>query len=902
MPRKSSPPQPVRSPSGVGDLARRDLEVAGREALLQLRIGRVAHVAAIGLSALLALDALLLLAVSRTLPVLQSSDTAWNALAHSYYLLLPIVGALVVSALGLAAKWEAFQVWPWERHFSISVGAFGLSLLVLVLYALRVAGTGPTAHIALYPGFVPLSLAGASAALVGTAATWQPWGARQWTSAIAAVVPLGGAFVVFAPASSAGSSESLALALLVAAILYQTSGSLLHLVSSGTAPHEQAVVLSSQNRVARLAGELRQREEAIRFREAALLKREAEAESAEAVVERARSALTDRESRLDQLAADRDAERDAAADRERKVAGQEAAFEGQSRVLAARGDELTRKTAELSQRAQELSTREKRIAAQEGDLARRDAEQKQRDTEVERRQRLLADGESRITARRKEIDEKTAELLRREGEVAARERSGPAGPRAGPSSGDLAAREAQAKRLKTLLDEQNVELGRRSKEVSEQAKALEATVRQIGERQAHLVAREAALSQRETDVDERLKTAEERRAQFETALRDYERRVDELGGQQVTLAQRGADLDRQLKATADRSRTLEAREGRLRTTTEELDRREADIVLRERSVDADAAEVSLRRRELSAEGDLPFAGLLAVAAADRAEAPMGGAGSSRGARGRRTLFPADAPIEPEAAESATLATPSARKHADRLPTGTPRLDDLLLGGLPPKSHVALVGDAFVGKEVALYAFLAEGLRRGEPVLIVTAARTAAEIAASLGVLLPQFHEYEQLGTVTWIDASGTPPAPGPHVLVAKSSDDRAGILTSLVEGAKRTEESAKGGSFRVGFFGLSSVLAHGDERSGFSFLQNVVAILKTKSALAMYGLEAGALTEAQVESLLGRMDGAILFRQDRDRTFLSVKGFGEVATREWVEVRATSRSLVVGSFALERIR
>lgn len=169
-------------------------------------------------------------------------------------------------------------------------------------------------------------------------------------------------------------------------------------------------------------------------------------------------------------------------------------------------------------------------------------------------------------------------------------------------------------------------------------------------------------------------------------------------------------------------------------------------------------------------------------------------------------------------------------------------------------------------------------------------------------MVPQFREYEQMGSVTWVDASGAGAVAGPHTLVPKSADDRAGLLSLLVEGAKQCEEAAKGGSFRVGFFGLSSLLAHADERASFSFLQNVVGILKPRQALAMYALEAGSLGEAQVESLLGRMDGAILFRQDRDRTFLSVKGFGDVATRDWVEVRATNRSLVIGSFALERIR
>jgi hypothetical protein len=81
-----------------------------------------------------------------------------------------------------------------------------------------------------------------------------------------------------------------------------------------------------------------------------------------------------------------------------------------------------------------------------------------------------------------------------------------------------------------------------------------------------------------------------------------------------------------------------------------------------------------------------------------------------------------------------------------------------------------------------------------------------------------------------------------------------------------------------------------------------VGILKPRNSLAVYSLEAGALSEAQVETLLSRMDGAILFRQDRDRLLLSVKGFGDVETRDWIECRATQRALIVGSFALERIR
>jgi len=215
--------------------------------------------------------------------------------------------------------------------------------------------------------------------------------------------------------------------------------------------------------------------------------------------------------------------------------------------------------------------------------------------------------------------------------------------------------------------------------------------------------------------------------------------------------------------------------------------------------------------------------------------------------------------------------------------------------------VVLLGDAFVGKEIVLYSFIAEGLKRGEPAILLTASRSPEEVAASLGVVLPQFREYEQLGLVTWIDASGSKATSSALRLVVAGVDDRAGILSSLVKAAKAYAEAGRP-SMRFGFLGLSAILAHGDERLGFSFLQNVVGILKTRDVLAMYSLEGGAVSDAQVEALLGRMDGAIAFRQDRDQTFLSVRGLGEVQTHDWVECRATNRALFVGSFALERIR
>lgn len=243
-----------------------------------------------------------------------------------------------------------------------------------------------------------------------------------------------------------------------------------------------------------------------------------------------------------------------------------------------------------------------------------------------------------------------------------------------------------------------------------------------------------------------------------------------------------------------------------------------------------------------------------------------------------------------------------RWRADSRSSGTPRLDDLLLGGFPPRSHVALVGDAFVGKEVALYSFLAEGLRNGERAVIVTASWGPREVERAMTAVMPDFPDFDRNGRVTWLDASGAAGTAGPNRLVVRDSDDRAGILAALGEIARSAEEAGANGTLRLGFVGLTSVLAHNTERENFTFLRSVARTLRPLNGLVLYALEAGSLSGAQVESFLARMDGALLFRQERDRTLVSVKGFADVATREWVSCRISDREIVLGSFALERVR
>ena len=904
---KGKAPAPIAAPGtrSVTVPQPEDFKHAEKDALLQLKIGRSAHLYAIMASTALALDGFLLLFFYSVLPTLAAGDTGTVALEHSFFLIFPLLAGLALAGIGLASKWEEFQLWPWETHFSVTVAALAANVLLAIVYGLRIAGEAPFATTSLFPWFYAAELAGISLALVGITLTWSGWSARQWVSALSAVLPVASAlFVYFPPATTRGIPDALVVSLFVSAIFYQTSGSFLHLISSGTRPHERELITSGQSRMFHMADDLRQREDALSFREAALVKRESDVENSVLSIKRQNDSLTEARTQLDGLEDDYRKRSDAVSAKEREWAGKVAEMESRRRLVEDKTKALELREQEVARLLPQISSRETRLVEREGEQTKRDVELTQREQSLVPREAAATEADARIESRRKELDQKTQEMLRREGDLNARETMPPGAAGPTPAAQDLANRETKLKQLQAMLDEQNLQLGKKARETAASAKAVEAGRKASAEKEAALASREAALGQREAQLADLEKAAQDQRTRYESASKDYAGRLEEYGVRAAAVAQKDADLDQRLRAVTERESAATDRETRLKATLGQLERREAALTTREASVRATEAEVSLRSQAMARGSDLSRTGAAAVATPGAVGLPSPSSARDRAVRpspGGAVRDLSEGPGGAAAPDAETLATPVGRRLADRLPSGTPRLDDLLLGGFPPKGHVVLLGDAFVGKEVVLYSFVGEGLKRGEPAVLITASRSPTEVSESLGVVLPQFREFEQMGMVRWVDASGSGASPDDRHVVLKSSDDRAGILSNLVQVANAFD-GKKPSSFRVAFLGLSAVLAHGDERASFSFLQNVVGILKPRNALAMYSLEAGALSEAQVETLLGRMDGAIVFRQDRDRLFLSVKGFGEVETREWIECRATQRQLIVGSFALERIR
>ena len=75
---------------------------------------------------------------------------------------------------------------------------------------------------------------------------------------------------------------------------------------------------------------------------------------------------------------------------------------------------------------------------------------------------------------------------------------------------------------------------------------------------------------------------------------------------------------------------------------------------------------------------------------------------------------------------ATQEASGSRRSQARLPMGVPGLDDMLGGGLPSGYSMLVAGPSGSGKTILATAFLAEGVRRGEPGVIVAFEQTPSQ--------------------------------------------------------------------------------------------------------------------------------------------------------------------------------
>ncbi len=240
---------------------------------------------------------------------------------------------------------------------------------------------------------------------------------------------------------------------------------------------------------------------------------------------------------------------------------------------------------------------------------------------------------------------------------------------------------------------------------------------------------------------------------------------------------------------------------------------------------------------------------------------------------------------------------------EKVKTGDRRLDDLLLGGIPFGNNILVYGPPFTGKEVVINGFVAEGLKKGIPAIWVITDKMPSEIREEMMFMLQGYEEYEKMGLVKYVDAYsrsiGVEDVED-HVTYVDEPTNFKDIQKAVDDIAKDLLKEHK--YYRVGFRSISTLIAYLDSASAFKFLQPFCGRRKRDRAVAFFSIEKGMHDDQDIQMIGSVTDGIIEFKLESLKTYLAIKGLGDVQSRAWIDYTYGKKGLVIGSFSLDHIR
>ncbi|OPY34438.1 MAG: hypothetical protein A4E32_00165 [Methanomassiliicoccales archaeon PtaU1.Bin124] len=262
-------------------------------------------------------------------------------------------------------------------------------------------------------------------------------------------------------------------------------------------------------------------------------------------------------------------------------------------------------------------------------------------------------------------------------------------------------------------------------------------------------------------------------------------------------------------------------------------------------------------------------------------------------------------------ESGVIETEIKTKQSEQLlelqqakaKTGNTRLDDLLYGGIPFGSNIMVHGPPFIGKEVLVNCFVADGLKKGVPSIWVITDKTAKDIREEMKYVLSGYEEYEKKGLVRYIDSysrSMGDDTQDPYTVYIDEPTDHERLSEVVDSLSKEFKEKFK--YYRMAFRSVSTLIAYSDPNAAFRFLSPLMGRRKRDQAVSLFLVEKGMHGEQEIQMLGSIMDGMIDFKVDQMKTYFSVQGISDVQSRAYIKYTSTKHSLNIGSFALDYIR
>jgi len=919
--------------------------------LLQLRLGRAAQghglLAAFGL----AFNAFLIYVASQS-PQFQIIPPGY---LDTVLWLLPLFVGALIGYDAVRRKWSPYRGYHGSRHFVLSSLAFALSAVAMVIIAFQVTGI---LKLELTWIMYPLSVSTISIGLISMADSWRGWGGRKAVSVVAALMPPIFMLIWVAYGVDPKQDTWRLLAVLfyfIMALSVEISGSMLHIIASSTSSAEREILSASNTKLDQLESSLRELQKSLEFRQKGLDEKEAIIEADRSELDEELSKAQTQSAELQTLQAQLETKEKDLQDFEKRVSGVRAEIDAQVEQVKRKESDLTGVEAEIEKGRNEIAAREAALMEKDQEIKRISIEvtaaQRQLDAkrkEAEELEERLRREDEGVDARQKEILQKEKAIQLKESELRLRSEQLDATKATQDQvqvtemkdweskllekERELGQLEVELKTLEDQVRERYENATTIEKRAAEDRKHLEAKESEMLAREKMISDKEASLegTAEETErmkaaVKEALGRAKEREAQYEELLKATKVQQATATSNEDALKARQAALDSRQKKLDDMQVSLKkeiervSQENRqLLQSRKEYERREQELMVksleygkREEELAAKALESETRAKEARAAAATP-----GMKEMDKEESLARWEERLRQQEEelKKQRYQTEKELEAkeqalraavQAGVSEGAAEVSVEEKKERVKSGTPRLDDLLYGGIPFNANLLFIGPPYVGKEVVILNFVAEGLKKGIPAILVTTAKPPVEISKEMAPILPTFMEYQNLGLVNWIDASGSTGASGKPVREKNTwkvngPADFEGILKIVND--LDAEFKGKHPYFRLAFLSLSSCIAVPDQTAAMGFVQRLVNRLRQTKAVAAYALERGMHTDQQVESIEHLVDGAVNFRAEKQKTMLQVIGLGEVQTRDWVPYKASNKAIMIGSFQLERIR
>lgn len=232
------------------------------------------------------------------------------------------------------------------------------------------------------------------------------------------------------------------------------------------------------------------------------------------------------------------------------------------------------------------------------------------------------------------------------------------------------------------------------------------------------------------------------------------------------------------------------------------------------------------------------------------------------------------------------------------------MDELLGGGLPFRSCSLVQGPAFIGKDILLSQFVAEGIKYGIPAMVILTQSTTSKFRKMIVEMDRKLEERERAGLLTYVDCyAKTVGLMGKNPFAIYL--DGVGDLGALTRSIDKLQSAYKENFFyhRMIFDSLSPILrTHGINRT-LSFLSNMTAKNKAFNGIALFDLATGIHKAAEINAMENVVDGSFILKEEKNGLFMMVKGLQDVKGRDWVRYSFDEKGIdITGSYSYSYIK